>query len=95
MRSTFMSLKEIFRRERSLSTLREIVDSSDVIVKFFEIFPNLEKAVIPLSCEKKVLKLKVENPAWRSELKFKEAEMIEKTNKFFNEQRINQIRFIG
>jgi hypothetical protein len=92
MRSTFMSLKEIFRRERSLSTLREIVD---VIVKFFEIFPNLEKAVIPLSCEKKVLKLKVENPAWRSELKFKEAEMIEKTNKFFNEQRINQIRFIG
>jgi hypothetical protein len=95
MRSSFVSLKEIFRRERSLSGLRELVDSSDVVVKFHEIFPNLEKVVIPFSCEKKILKLKVENPAWRSELKFKEAEMIENVNKFFNEKRINHIRFIG
>jgi hypothetical protein len=95
MRSSFISLKEIFRRERSLSGLRELVDSSDVVVKFHEIFPNLEKVVIPFSCEKKVLKLKVENPAWRSELKFMESEIVEKVNKFFNEHRINQIRFIG
>ena len=95
MRSSFISLKEIFRRERSLSTLRELVDSSDVVVKFHEIFPNLEKIVMPLSCEKKVLKLKVENPAWRNELKFKESEMIVKVNKFFNEKRVNHIRFIG
>lgn len=95
MRSSFFSLKEIFRRERSLSALREIVDSSDVVVKFYEIFPNLKKIAVPSSCEKKVLKLKVENPAWRTELKFKETEMIEKVNKFFNEKRINHIRFIG
>jgi hypothetical protein len=95
MRSSFISLKEIFRRERSLSGLRELVDSADVVVKFHEIFPNLEKVVIPFSCEKKVLKLKVENPAWRSELKFMESEIVEKVNKFFNEHRINQIRFIG
>jgi hypothetical protein len=95
MRSSFISLKEIFRRERSLSALREIVDSSDVVVKFYEVFPNLEKIAVPSSCEKKVLKLKVENPAWRNELKFKETEMIEKVNNFFNEKRINHIRFIG
>ncbi|MCW8817099.1 MAG: DUF721 domain-containing protein, partial [Ignavibacteriaceae bacterium] len=95
MRSSFVSLKEIIRRERSLSGLRELVDSSDVVVKFHEIFPNLEKVALPFSCEKKVLKLKVENPAWRSELKYKEAEMIESVNKFFNERRINHIRFIG
>ena len=95
MHSSFISLKEIFRRERSLSALRELVDSSDVVVKFHEIFPNLEKIVMPLSCEKKVLKLKVENPAWRNELKFKESEMIVKVNKFFNEKRVNHIRFIG
>ena len=95
MNSGFKSLKEIFRKEKSLKSIREIVESSDVIVKFYEIFPNLEKVSTPISCEKKVLKLKVENPAWRSELRFMEAEMIEKVNKFFNEQRINQIRFIG
>jgi hypothetical protein len=82
-------------KERSLANVREIVQSSDVIVHFFEIFPNLEKIAVPLSCEKKILKLKIENPAWRNELKFKESEIIENINKHFKEQRIIQIRFIG
>jgi hypothetical protein len=95
MPSSFKSLKDVFRKERSLAGIREIVESSDVVVHFFEIFPNLEKVVMPQSCEKKILKLKVENPAWRNELRFMESEMIEKINTFFKEQRINQIRFIG
>ena len=53
MRSSFKSLKEIFRKERSLAGIRELVDSSDVVVKFHEIFPNLEKVTTPISCEKK------------------------------------------
>ena len=95
MPSSFKSLKDVFRKERSLAGIREIVESSDVVVHFFEIFPNLEKVVMPQSCEKKILKLKVENPSWRNELKFMELEMIEKINTFFKEQRIIQIRFIG
>jgi len=95
MNSSFKSLKEIFVKERALSGLRETVHSADVIVRFFEIFPNLEKVASPQQCEKKVLKLKVENPAWRNELKFMETEMVEKINSFFKEKRINQIRFIG
>jgi hypothetical protein len=95
MRSSFKSLKEVFKKERSLAGVREIVDSSDVIVQFYEMFPNLEKVAIPQSCEKKVLKLKIENPAWRNEMKFMELEIIEKINNHFNEKRINQIRFIG
>ena len=95
MPSSFKSLKDVFRKERSLAGIREIVESSDVVVHFYEIFPNLEKVVMPQSCEKKILKLKVENPAWRNELRFMESEMIEKINTFFKEQRINQIRFIG
>ena len=95
MPSSFKSLKDVFRKERSLAGIREIVESSDVVVHFFEIFPNLEKVVMPQSCEKKILKLRVENPSWRNELKFMELEMIEKINTFFNEQRIIQIRFIG
>lgn len=51
--------------------------------------------VVPISCEKKILKLKVENPAWRNELKFMETEITEKINNHFKEQRINQVRFIG
>lgn len=95
MPSGFKSLKEVFRRERSLAGIRQIVDASDVIVHFTEMFPNLEKVATPIFCEKKILKLKVENAAWRNELKFMEAEMIDKINSFFKEQRINQIRFIG
>lgn len=95
MHSSFKSLKEVFKKERALFGVREIVESADVIVYFYEIFPNLEKIAIPQQCEKKVLKLKVENPAWRNELKFMETEMIEKVNSFFKETRIIQIRFIG
>ena len=95
MRSNFKSLKEVFKKERALSGVREIVESADVLVKFYEIFPNLEKIATPIQCEKKVLRIKVENPSWRNELKFMETEMIEKVNSFFNEKRINQIRLNG
>ena len=95
MRSSFTSLKDAFNKEKSLSGIREMVKASDVINEFFEIFPGLDKVATPQTCEKKVLKLKVENPAWRNELKFMESEMIEKVNDFFKEKRINQIRFIG
>jgi len=95
MPSGFKSLKEAFKRERALAGIREIVEASDVVVSFTELFPNLEKVATPVSCEKKTLKLKVENAAWRNELKFMEAEIIDKVNAFFKEQRINQIRFIG
>ena len=95
MHSSFKSLKEVFKQERALSSVREVVYSADVIVHFYEIFPNLEKIAVPQHCEKKVLKLKVENPSWRNELKFMETEMIENVNSFFKEKRIIQIRFIG
>ena len=95
MHSSFKSLKEVFKKEKLLANVREIVESSDVIVQFYEMFPNLEKVAVPQTCEKKVLKLKIENPAWRNELKFMESEMIQKINNHFNEKRINQIRFIG
>ena len=95
MCSSFKSLKEVFKKEKLLANVREIVESSDVIVQFYEMFPNLEKIAVPQTCEKKVLQLKIENPAWRNELKFMESEMIQKINNHFNEKRINQIRFIG
>ena len=95
MPNGFKSIKEVFRREKSFKDLRDVVDASEVVVKFGEIFPDLQKVANPVSCEKGILKLEVENPAWRNELKFMETELIEKTNKFFKENRINKIRFVG
>ena len=95
MGSGFKSLGEVFKREQSFKRLREIIKSTDVVSDFHNIFPDFKKVVIPKRVDKKVLVLKVENPAWRNELKFKEAELIEKINNFFKEERITQIRFVG
>ena len=91
----FKSLGEVFRRERSFGRLREIVKQADVVSDFYDIFPDFKKIIKPKKVERKTLLLKVENPAWRNELKFKETEIVDKINKFYNEERINQIRFIG
>ena len=91
----FKSLGEVFRRERSFKRLREIVKQADVVSDFHDIFPDFKEIIKPKKVDRKTLLLKVENPAWRNELKFKEAEIIDKINKFYNEERINQIRFIG
>jgi len=91
----FKSLGDVFKREKSFKQLREIVKQSDVVLDFHKIFPNFKKIAQPQKVERKTLLLKVENPGWRNELKFKETEIVEKINKFYNEERINQIRFIG
>ena len=48
---------------------------------------------IPQKVDKMFLKLKVENAVWRSELKFKEREIVDKINNFYNEKRIKGIKF--
>jgi hypothetical protein len=89
----FKSLGDVFRREPAFKNLREVVKSSDVVNDFYKIFPDYEKIALPLKVDKKVLKLRVENSTWRSEMKFREKEIVERINKFYNEERIIQIRF--
>ena len=60
---------------------------------FYKIFPDFEKIATAQRVVKKVLKLRVENSTWRSEMKFREKEIIERINKFYNEERVKQIRF--
>lgn len=91
----FKSLKEIFKNDPALKKIRNVVKSSDVVNDFYKIFPDLEKIAKPERADGKTLIIKVENPAWRNELKFKETGLVEKINKHFNEKRITQIRFIG
>ena len=93
MPDSFKSLGDVFIREPAFKNLREVVKSSDVVNDFNKIFPDFKKIATAQKVIKKVLKLLVENSTLRSEMKFKEKEIIERINKFYNEERIKQIRF--
>ena len=89
----FKSLKDVFINEPGLYKIRSVVKSSDVVIDFLKIFPDLKKVVTPQKVDKMFLKLKVENAVLRSELKFKEREIVEKINTFYNEERIKGVKF--
>lgn len=89
----FKSLKEIFDTNPGLKKIKNIIVENDVVNDFYKIFPDLKKIVKPVKAEKGVITLKVENAAWRSELKFKENEIIEKINSFYKEKRVIKIKF--
>jgi len=93
MPDNFKSIAEILRADPGLASVRNIIKQSDVVLEFFKIFPELKKMVSPLKVEKKILIIKVENSILRSELKFNESLMVDKTNKYFNEEIIKGIRF--
>lgn len=94
MPDNFKSLKEVFNKDPELKKIRDVVKSSDIVNDFQEIFPDLGQIVSKVKTNKKTLLLKVDNPAWRQELKQQEENIIKKVNSFYNEERINQIRFI-
>lgn len=93
MPENFRSIKDILSKEPGLKHIREIISENDVVNDFDKIFPEWKKIVKAIKVYKGCLTLKTENPAWRSELKFKEAEIIKKINAFYNEQRIIKIKF--
>ena len=95
MLNGFKSLADVFRTNPGLGKLRRVVKENDVVDNFLEILPDLKKIAEAKKVSSKTLTLKVENPAWRNELKFKEPEIVDKINSHFNEERINHIRFIS
>jgi len=95
MYDDFKSIKEVFNNHPELKKIKTIVEENDVVNDFEAIFPDLKKVVKPQKVERGILTLKVENAAWRSELKFKETEIINKINSFYKEERVNKIKFSG
>lgn len=89
-----MSLFEIFNTDPALARVRKIIKDTDVSIEFNKIFPDLEKIAEAIKVEKTVLILRVENPAWRNELKFKENLIVDKINSYFKETRISRVKFI-
>lgn len=90
MNSSFKSLKDVFNNDPELRAIRDSVKENDIVNDFFKIFPGLTKIVTSVKVNKHKLIIKIENPAWRQELKHKEESIIKKINSFYNEERITQ-----
>ena len=95
MHDKFISIKEALNTNPGLTSVRNTLKQSEVIEKFFSVFPEMEKVVKPVNVIKKTLLLSVESSVLKSELKFNQAIMIEKINKYFNEERVKSIRFVS
>jgi hypothetical protein len=93
MPDKFKSIGEIIAENPGLAGVRKTVKQSDVILEFFKIFPEMKKVVKPVKVYKNLLFISVENSILRSELKFRESQLVSKVNKHFNEERIKGIRF--
>ena len=89
----FKSIKEVFNTDPALKDLKNYINENDIVNDFEKIFPEFKKVAKAKAVQKKTITLKVDNAAWRSELKFKEKEIIEKINSFYNEERIIKIKF--
>lgn len=88
-----LTIGEIIAREPSLKKVHELLLNAEVIEKFYDIFPGLRGQATPAKLEKKVLYITVDNSVLKGELKFHDAEIVEKINSFFQEERIKKIRF--
>ena len=89
----FKSIKDVFNNDPALKNIRNVIVENDVVNDFEKIFPEFIKVAKAKSVQFATLTLKVENAAWRNELKFKEKEIIEKINSFYSQERINRIKF--
>ncbi len=94
MPKDFSSLGDIIKRDPQLGGLRRILKEADVVADFERIFPDLIKIAVPVKVERQILFLRVDNAAWRSELKFKEMVIVKKINEFYGEDRIKIVKFI-
>jgi hypothetical protein len=89
----FKSIKDIFNSDPALKNIRSVISENDVVNDFTKIFPDFVKIAEAIKVQNKTLTLKVENAAWRNELKFKEIEILDKIKSYYGEERINKIKF--
>lgn len=93
MSDGFKSIKDVFNTDPALRKIKAVISENDVVNDFDKIFPEFKKVVQVKKTQNSAITLKVENAAWRNELKFKEKEIIEKINSYYGEERITKIIF--
>jgi hypothetical protein len=89
----FKSIKDVYNTDPALRKIRAVISENDVVNDFDKIFPEFKKVAQAKKTQISVITLRVENAAWRNELKFKEKEIIEKINSYYGEERITKIIF--
>lgn len=90
----FKSLGELFDSEPGFKKTRKIIEEAEVVYYFYSIFPQFVNIAEAVKVEKKNLYLKIENAAWRNELKFRESEIVRTINEYFGNERVKHIKFI-
>lgn len=93
MNNDFKSLEEVFNNSPELMHLKKLVEEHNVEGDFFTIFPELKTLVKSVKFSKHTLKMYVEIPSLRSELKFRETEIIQKINNFYKSDKVKRIQF--
>ncbi len=91
----FHKISEIFKNDPGLANIRRTLKQSDIVNDFEKIFPELIKIAEATKVERNCIYLRVQNSVWRSELKFREGQLITKINNFYKEERIKYIRFVS
>jgi hypothetical protein len=93
MNSDFKSLEEVLNSSPELLHIKRLVDEHNVEKDFFVIFPELKPLIKSVKFTKNILKMSVEIPSLRNELKFRESEIIEKINNFYKSDKVKKIQF--
>ena len=93
MREQIKSLGDIISGSDELSKIKNVAKEYQVVVRFYEVFPDLKKVVVPVKIEKSILYLSAENAVWRSELNIKQKLLVEKINKYFKNNVVKAIKF--
>ena len=94
MENNFKKFDEIFSSEKSFRNLRNAINAQEAVDKFFDVFPELAKVVVPVKNERQILYLRVDNSVWRSELNFRKELIVNKINIYFKKELVKGIKFI-
>ncbi len=94
MSDKFRNIHDIIYEEKEFEKLRSTVNDYEVIEKFYEIFPELKKIVVPVKIVKSKLFIKVDNSVWRSEINLRRELLIKKINNHLNKDVVKSIALI-
>lgn len=87
------SVGEVMASDPAFQKVREILEKEEIYEHFFLIFPELAGHVLPDKYDNGILRIKVDNPSLKNELKFNEQLLINKMNTYFKSEKIKQIKF--
>lgn len=90
----FVQISEILDNQLLFKNIKEAQDSRNIVSDFAEVFPELKGKVVARNIINKTLTLKTFSSVWKSEMRFKTSEVIEKLNTFYSKNIIEKIKII-